>query len=230
MSVPVAAAIAANRFGLGARPGELALIGGDARDWLRSQLRAAPPALVAPELRSSAAILAQALELRREIQTQRKAEPAAPAGAAADAAQQRLPQLLRPIYSSEVTARLQHAVSTERPFLERLTQFWTNHFAISVDKQFLAGLAGSFEREAIRPRVLGNFGDLLLAVETHPAMQLYLDNSCRSARIPLPLSAARATTSRASASTRTSHARFSSCTPSASVAATPRRTSPPLPR
>jgi len=176
MSAPVSAAIAANRFGLGARPGELALIGGDARDWLRAQLRGAPPALVAPELRSSAAILAQALEVRREIQAQRKADSAAAAPAAADAAQQRLPQLLRPIYSSEVTARLQHAVSTERPFLERLTQFWTNHFAISVDKQFLAGLAGSFEREAIRPRVLGNFGDLLLAVETHPAMQLYLDN------------------------------------------------------
>jgi uncharacterized protein (DUF1800 family) len=40
----------------------------------------------------------------------------------------------------------------------------------------LAGLAGSFEREAIRPHVLGNFSDLLLAAETHPAMLLYLDN------------------------------------------------------
>jgi uncharacterized protein (DUF1800 family) len=75
-----------------------------------------------------------------------------------------------------VTARLQHAVATERPFLERLTQFWANHFAVSIDKQFLAGLAGSFEREAIRPHVLGSFTDMLLAVETHPAMQLYLDN------------------------------------------------------
>ena len=71
---------------------------------------------------------------------------------------------------------MQQAVSTERPLIERLTQFWTNHFAVSVDKQLLAGLAGSFEREAIRPHVLGNFNDLLLAVETHPAMLLYLDN------------------------------------------------------
>jgi uncharacterized protein (DUF1800 family) len=75
-----------------------------------------------------------------------------------------------------VTARLQQSVSSERPFVERLTQFWSNHFAVSVDKQFLAGLAGSFEREAIRPHVLGNFSDLLLAAETHPAMLLYLDN------------------------------------------------------
>jgi len=67
-------------------------------------------------------------------------------------------------------------VTTDRPLIERLTQFWTNHFALSVDKQLLTGLAGSFEREAIRPHVLGNFSDLLLAVETHPAMLLYLDN------------------------------------------------------
>jgi uncharacterized protein (DUF1800 family) len=199
------AAIAANRFGLGARPGELALIGGNGHDWLRSQLPGAAPLLTSAELRSSTQILAQALELRREIQAARRAgartdtpgdaantaRAGAPSragngaantssgpveDAAANAAQQKLPQFLRPIYVSEVTARLAHAVSAERPFVERLTQFWSNHFAVSVDKQFLAGLAGSFEREAIRPHVLGNFRELLLAVETHPAMQLYLDN------------------------------------------------------
>ena len=171
------AVIAANRFGLGARPGELALIGGDAREWLRAQLRAPPAVLTAPDLRSSGQILAQALDLRREIQAQRKAAAAgSAAGGVDDPATKRLPQFLRPIYVAEVNARLQYAVATERPWLERLTQFWANHFAISIDKQFLAGLAGSFEREAIRPHVLGSFTDMLLAVETHPAMQLYLDN------------------------------------------------------
>ncbi|HET9329509.1 MAG TPA: DUF1800 domain-containing protein [Steroidobacteraceae bacterium] len=172
MSAPYTAAIAANRFGLGARPGELAAIGGGGRDWLRAQLAGAPPQLAAAGLRSSTDILAAALELRRELQTARQAD--AP-GAAADPLQ-KLPQFLRPIYAGEVTARLQQAVTSERPFLERLTQFWANHFAVSIDKQFLAGLAGSFEREAIRPHVLGNFADLLLAAETHPAMLLYLDN------------------------------------------------------
>jgi len=38
-------------------------------------------------------------------------------------------------------------------------------------------LAGAYEREAIRPHALGYFGDMLLAVETHPAMLLYLDNA-----------------------------------------------------
>jgi uncharacterized protein (DUF1800 family) len=159
--------IAANRFGLGARPGELGSIGADGRDWLRAQLTQTPPAVAAAQLASCAEVLGRAFALQREIQQARRS--------GADV-QQKLPQLLKPIYMGEATARFEQAVTTERPFLERLTQFWTNHFAVSVDKQFMAGLAGSFEREAIRPHVLGNFGDLLVAAETHPAMLLYLDN------------------------------------------------------
>ena len=176
-----ASAIAANRFGLGARPGELAAVGADGRDWLRGQLLSGPPLLGSPELRSSQQILSEVFELRRQIQGARRA-PGSGGGAGADQAvqnaalQQRLPQFLRPIYVAEATARFQQAVSSDRPFVERLTQFWSNHFAVSADKQFLAGLAGSFEREAIRPHLLGDFRDLLLAVETHPAMLLYLDN------------------------------------------------------
>jgi uncharacterized protein (DUF1800 family) len=182
MREPFVSAIAANRFGLGARPGELASIGADGREWLRAQLRAAPAAIADPQLRPSQEILAQALELRREMRAGRKSRESATAGAkpgaddAAAAALQRLPQFLRPIYLSEASARFREAVSTDRPLIERLTQFWSNHFAVSVDKELLTGLAGSFEREAIRPHVLGNFSDLLLAVETHPAMLLYLDN------------------------------------------------------
>jgi uncharacterized protein (DUF1800 family) len=162
-----ASAIAANRFGLGARPGELVAIGADPRGWLEEQLRHGPPLRPEGTLQGSAQILANALELRRQIQAERKA---------GEDVQQRLPLFLRPIYVSEANARLAAAVESDRPFVERLTQFWGNHFAVSVDKQLLAGLAGSFEREAIRPHVLGNFSELLLAVETHPAMLLYLDN------------------------------------------------------
>ncbi len=75
-----------------------------------------------------------------------------------------------------MTARLRLAATTDRPFLERITQFWSNHFAVSVDKAIVLGVAGSYEREAIRPHVLGSFAQLLLAVERHPAMLLYLDN------------------------------------------------------
>jgi uncharacterized protein (DUF1800 family) len=174
MLAAASSAIAANRFGLGARPGELERIGADARGWLRAQLRGAPPLLAAPDLKPAAQTLAQALELRRDIEQQKSAARPEPARAAAQV--MKLGQLLRPVYVSEATVRLQHAVSTERPWVERLTQFWANHFAVSVDKQLLAGLAGGFEREAIRPHVLGRFRDLLVAAETHPAMLLYLDN------------------------------------------------------
>src|SRR5579871_6389652 len=159
--------IAANRFGLGARPGDLAAIGEEGRGWLHSQLTAAAPVLADARLGTSASVLGQAFALQRQIQLERRS--------GADV-QQRLPQFLKPIYVSEATARFRQAVLTDRPFVERLTQFWSNHFAVSVDKQYLAGLAGSFEREAIRPHVLGNFGDLLVAAEMHPAMLLYLDN------------------------------------------------------
>lgn len=166
------AAIAANRFGLGLRPGELNTIGANGRDWLRAQLKGPPPRLDDPQLRPSSEILVQALDLRREIQEQRRAKATGDDTAAVT----KLPQLLRPVYVEEASARLRAAVATDRPFMERVTQFWTNHFAVSVDKNLILGLAGSLEREAIRPNVLGNFGDLLLAVEQHPAMLLYLDN------------------------------------------------------
>jgi uncharacterized protein (DUF1800 family) len=174
VTYPLSSVIAANRFGLGAKPGELGALGSDGRDWLRGQLRGPPPLVNAPGLRSSVEILAQGMELQRQIQEARR--NGAANDTAAEALGQKLPQYLRPIYVSEVTARCAEAVNTERAFLERLAQFWSNHFALSVDKQYQAGLAGSFEREAIRPHVLGNFSELLLAAETHPAMLLYLDN------------------------------------------------------
>jgi uncharacterized protein (DUF1800 family) len=60
---------------------------------------------------------------------------------------------------------------------ERLAMFWANHFAVAVGKgPAVRILAGAFEREAIRPHVFGRFEDMLLAVETHPAMLIFLDN------------------------------------------------------
>ena len=179
MSVEVAA-IAANRFGLGARPGDLATIGADPRGWLRMQLTA-QPLLGAEELQSTAQILSGAEPIVQALRQARRARADAATAAAADPAAApelatRLPQYLRPIYVSESRARLRSALSSDRPFAERLVHFWSNHFAVSVDKFAVLGVAGSFEREAIRPHVMGRFHDLLLAAETHPAMLLYLDN------------------------------------------------------
>ena len=172
----LAAAIAVNRFGLGARPGELAAAERDPQGWLRKQLEGRPPVLAGDGLKPSADTLQQALALRKELAEARRQKKRGDEDAAKVAAALKLPALYRPAYIDETCARLSHAVGTDRPFLERLTQFWTNHFAVSVDKTVVLGVAGAMEREAIRPNVLGHFSGLLLAVEQHPAMILYLDN------------------------------------------------------
>jgi uncharacterized protein (DUF1800 family) len=85
--------------------------------------------------------------------------------------------IIQKTYRAEALARLQRAVIADCGFLERLVAFWSNHFCISANKGELARMwAGSFEREAIRPYVLGRFGDMLKAVEQHPAMLFFLDN------------------------------------------------------
>jgi uncharacterized protein (DUF1800 family) len=85
--------------------------------------------------------------------------------------------IIQKTFRGEALARLQRAVIVDCGFAERLVTFWSNHFCISANKGGLARMwAGSFEREAIRPHVLGRFGDMLQAVEQHPAMLFFLDN------------------------------------------------------
>ena len=81
------------------------------------------------------------------------------------------------IYITEAKARLDTALAADTGFAERLVWFWSNHFCVSADKGQVRPIAGAFEREAIRGHVLGRFGDMLLAVESHPAMLMYLDNA-----------------------------------------------------
>ncbi|GAA0007221.1 hypothetical protein BRDID11002_72270 [Bradyrhizobium diazoefficiens] len=85
--------------------------------------------------------------------------------------------VIQKTFRAEALARLQRATLVECGFTERLVVFWSNHFCISASKGELARIwAGAFEREAIRPHVLGRFADMLKAVEQHPAMLFFLDN------------------------------------------------------
>jgi uncharacterized protein (DUF1800 family) len=80
-------------------------------------------------------------------------------------------------YRAEALARIQRATIADCGFVERLVTFWSNHFCVSASKGQPARMwAGAFEREAIRPHVLGHFPDMLKAVEQHPAMLFFLDN------------------------------------------------------
>ncbi len=81
-----------------------------------------------------------------------------------------------PYLNAELNARIKFAIATSTPFLERLVWFWSNHLTVSAQRIGLYTLVGPFEREVIRPHVLGSFKDMLLASLKHPAMQVYLDN------------------------------------------------------
>jgi uncharacterized protein (DUF1800 family) len=92
--------------------------------------------------------------------------------------QKPVPPLPQRVFLAEAKARFSGTVHVPRiGFGERLAMFWANHFAISAAKGInVRVIAGAFEREAIRPHVFGRFADMLLAVETHPAMLFFLDN------------------------------------------------------
>ncbi|HEX3179035.1 MAG TPA: DUF1800 domain-containing protein [Methylomirabilota bacterium] len=153
---------ALNRFGLGARPDERRRIS-DPRRWLHAQLDAPPPLLTAAP--ASATVIADAVRAfrmaRQGDERQRQAT------------RRRLVELALAETRAALTAR----VTAERPFVERLVAFWSNHLCVSTSaKPLVAPLAGSYEREAIRPHVLGRFEDMVLASARHPAMLVYLDN------------------------------------------------------
>lgn len=167
--------IAVLRFGLGARPGDLAAARGDAREWLRTQTRGMVPLMGARALAPSRDIFAGLLAAREERRATTR-EAADQSGIGAITGANVLRDAYLPHYRAQVLARAQSAALTTRPFAERLVHFWSNHFAVSADKGAIFGLAGTLENEAIRPHVNGRFVDLLTAVEQHPAMLAFLDN------------------------------------------------------
>jgi uncharacterized protein (DUF1800 family) len=74
------------------------------------------------------------------------------------------------------SAKLLRAVYSDRQLEEVLTDFWFNHFNIFINKGADRYLVTAFERDVIRPHVLGKFKDLLIATAKSPAMLFYLDN------------------------------------------------------
>ena len=100
-----------------------------------------------------------------------EARPDAPPPAAVQPEAVPLP---RQLFRNEARARFDAAINAEIGLVERLVWFWSNHFCVNADATVMAG---GYEREAIRPHVLGRFKDMLLAAEGHPAMLLYLNNA-----------------------------------------------------
>src|SRR6202521_4261942 len=72
--------------------------------------------------------------------------------------------------------KLYRAILSNRQLEEQLVDFWYNHFNAFLDKGADRFLVPTYEREAIRPHVLGHFRELLESTASSPAMLFYLDN------------------------------------------------------
>lgn len=195
------AIIALRRFGLGPRPGEARRIARDPRGYLLTSLDQPEKALIKEPLDTSEQAFRRVQDRRRRIRDERRAKAearklakrgdadrgsegtmmSAPAGEMASEAmaskKERREDSVRGILLKELAARVSHGARTDAGFVERLVMFWSNHLCVSVRKsQVVLVTAGAYEREAIRPHVLGRFVDMVQASARHPAMLHYLDN------------------------------------------------------
>lgn len=178
------AVTALRRFGLGPRPGDVAQIASDPRGYVQEQTGKPAAAVLAESssLEPSHKLLVEFREMRlmravmRTFGTDSAGRPGAQRQDGASRPAAALGAGGRRIVVTEAGARISKALSTDAPLVERLVYFWSNHFTVAVRKGPVRMIAGAFEREAIRPHVLGRFTDMLKAVARHPAMLIYLDN------------------------------------------------------
>src|SRR5262245_37185739 len=127
---------ALNRFGMGARQGERQRIA-DARGGLKEQLDGGAPAIRPSDTTSPTAIADSVRRLRmpgqRDEQERRDAR-----------------RHLVELAAIEARMALEARITSERPFVERLVTFWSNHLCVSSgSKVLVAPLAGSYERDVI---------------------------------------------------------------------------------
>lgn len=80
------------------------------------------------------------------------------------------------LFRQFINYKIERAAYSNNQLQEVLTDFWFNHFNVSLTKRDCALFIPAYEREAIRPNVTGKFENLVLATAKSPAMLLYLDN------------------------------------------------------
>jgi uncharacterized protein (DUF1800 family) len=180
---PEKAALALHRFGFGPRAGTIAAIADDPQGALLAELnRPGAGQIQNEELASSDAEFRAVFEFRAAKRAEAKLARMQNGGAMQNmaAAEEeatpgalKTPPLPQRIFFAEAQARIDAANQAETGFVERLVWFWSNHFCVSLNTV----MAGAYEREAIRPHVLGRFIDLLEAAESHPAMLIYLNEA-----------------------------------------------------
>ena len=191
-----AVAHALNRLAFGARPGDVERVRSiGLQRWIDEQLapaRGADAALASRLDRLETLKLdsqtiqqeysgpAMVERRQRKLENQARSEPDA-ATMTASPNRQRGPvnetqPKDRKVLSDLEEAKLLRVVYSERQLEEMLVDFWFNHFNVFAGKGATRNYLAEYEREAIRPFVLGSFRDLLGATAKSPAMLFYLDN------------------------------------------------------
>jgi uncharacterized protein (DUF1800 family) len=169
------------RLTFGPRPGDVAAVNKmGLKQWIDLQLH--PDQIPEnPELDRRLAPLQTLLLSQADIGEQYSRLPAlaAAVGAARKAKGAAEPPVKNPpqiLISQLAQAKLYRAIYSSRQLQEELVDFWFNHFNVDVSKGADRMLVTTYERDAIRPHVLGKFRDLLEATANSPAMMFYLDN------------------------------------------------------
>ena len=80
------------------------------------------------------------------------------------------------LFRQFINQKILRAAYSNNQLQEVLTDFWFNHFNVSITKNDCAEFIPAYERDVIRPNVTGKFENLLIATAKSPAMLLYLDN------------------------------------------------------
>jgi uncharacterized protein (DUF1800 family) len=187
-----------NRIGFGARPGDIERVRRTGlAAYIDQQLqpeRVADPQMDArlaqfTTLSMSARELTEqffipARQAQQALKQQQKADPSM---MAADPGQPAKPAAISPelraarqneqrVLTELTQAHLLRALASERQLNEVLVDFWFNHFNVFAGKGQVRQYLPEYERDVIRPHVLGSFRELLGAVAHSPAMLFYLDN------------------------------------------------------
>jgi len=177
-----------NRSGFGARPGDLERVRSlGIQRYIDEQLRPERIADGGVTARLSGLVtiglsslqIADQFEIPQlEARRQRKADAQSTDAASADGKQPPDPmqQRANSVIVELSEQKLLRAVYSERQLQEVLTDFWFNHFNVDARKGPARFMLTEYERDTIRPRVLGKFRDLLGATAKSPAMLFYLDN------------------------------------------------------
>ena len=158
------AVIAVNRFGYGAKPGEIEAAQANPQQWLINQLS---PIVFDKSQPDSNQVMADVRDLRRQLQ-QDKSD-----GKEQDKTSRRQYQRMVRTLSSD---SIRQSISASNSMAWRLLEFFSNHFSVSGTNLFMKALAPTLEREAIAPNLYGKFEEMLVAVTAHPAMIVYLNN------------------------------------------------------